>query len=91
MKKGNTNVHARIKPIDMLPPMREDDVISQYDRRKDRSKSKSKSPQSRLIKDSSNRKQSNSRLDLKEHADRGDRDNSGNKTMHYTPYRPAPQ
>ena len=46
--------------------MRENDVLSQYDRRKDRSKSKSKSPQSRLIKESSNRKQSNSRLDLHE-------------------------
>ena len=37
IKKGNTDITARIKPIDMLPPVKEDDALSAMDRRKERS------------------------------------------------------
>ena len=44
LKKGNADVRVRVRPIDMLPPVDEADAVSYMDRRKDRSKSKSKSP-----------------------------------------------
>lgn len=56
LKKGNADVRVRVKPIDMLPPVDEADAVSAMDRRKDRSKSKSKSPKSRLRRDDSQRK-----------------------------------
>ena len=48
LKKGNSEVRVKVRPIDMLPPIEEADAVSALDRRRDRSKSKSKSPTSRL-------------------------------------------
>ena len=49
LKKGNADVRVKVRPIDMLPPVDEADAVSYMDRRKERSKSKSKSPTSRLL------------------------------------------
>ena len=63
LKKGNVDVRVKVKPIDMLPPIDENEAVSAMDRRKERSKSKSKSPRSRLLrKDDSQRKLS--RIDV---------------------------
>ena len=44
LKKGNTDVRVKVKPIDMLPPVDENYAASAMQQRRDRSKSKSKSP-----------------------------------------------
>jgi len=47
IKKGNTDVRAKMARIDMLQPLSEGDALSTLERRKDRSISKSKSPDNR--------------------------------------------
>ena len=57
LKKGNADVRVKVRPIDMLPPIDEADAVSAMDRRKERSKSKSKSPTSRLLGKSDSQRQ----------------------------------
>lgn len=47
IKKGNTDVRAKLGRIDMLQPPSEGEALSMMDKRRDRSKSKSKSPDAR--------------------------------------------
>lgn len=47
IKKGNTEVRAKLGRIDMLQPPSEGDALSAIDKRRDRSKSKSRSPDAR--------------------------------------------
>jgi hypothetical protein len=47
IKKGNADVRAKLGRIDMLQPLTEGDALSMIEKRRDRSKSKSKSPDAR--------------------------------------------
>ena len=45
IKKGNTDVRSKIGRIEMIQPPTEGDALSSIDKRKDRSLSKSRSPE----------------------------------------------
>jgi hypothetical protein len=47
IKKGNTDVRAKVGRIDMIQPPSEGDAISTLDRRRDKSISLSRSPENR--------------------------------------------